>query len=233
MGFISPVATDASGNVTSGATQSLGKDDFLELLVTKLQYQDPLEPMADEDFIAQLAQFSSLEQMNNIASGISEANEWDYLMMQSLNNTLATNLLGRDIQTDLDGVYFNGEDDAKMNFTNDRYATEIEINIKNASGDIIRTLTMQEVAEGAQTIYWDGKDNLGNKVAEGYYEVSATGMDADGVSYTPPVKMVARVTSITYKNGAAYLNAGGVEIALGDIVTVGEAGSLVVDDEEG
>lgn len=233
MGFISPVATDASGNIASGSSQILGKDDFLELLVTKLQYQDPLEPMADEDFIAQLAQFSSLEQMNNIASGISEANEWDYLMMQSLNNTLATNLLGRDIQTDLDGVYFNGEDDAKMNFTNDRYATEIEINIKNAGGDIIRTITMEDVVEGAQTIYWDGKDNLGNKVDEGYYEVNAAGIDADGVSYTPPVKMVARVTSITYKNGAAYLNAGGVEIALGDIVTVGEAGSLVVDEDEG
>ncbi|MDX9856343.1 MAG: flagellar hook capping FlgD N-terminal domain-containing protein [candidate division Zixibacteria bacterium] len=234
MGFISPIATDASGNAKmTGATQSLGKDDFLSLLVTKLQYQDPLEPMADEDFIAQLAQFSSLEQMNNISEGIAQANEWDFLQMQSLNNALATNLLGRDVQTDLDGVYFDGENDAKMNFTNDRYATEIEFLIRNDAGDVIRRITVENVAEGPQTVSWDGKDNQGNRVPAGYYEVEASGMDADGVSYTPPVKLIARVDSITYRDGAAYLNAGGMEISLGDIVSVGEAGALAGDEDDG
>lgn len=233
MGFISPIATDANGNVRgTGATQTLGKDDFLALLVTKLQYQDPLEPMADEDFIAQLAQFSTLEQMNNIAEGISRANEWDFLQMQSLNNTLATNLLGRDVQTDLDGVYFDGENSAKMNFTNDRFAREIEFLIRNEEGDVIRRLTIEDVAQGPQTVYWDGKDNQGNRVPQGYYQVEASGIDADGVTYQPPVKMIARVTSITYRDGAAYLNAGGMEISLGDIVSVGEAGALLGEDDE-
>lgn len=55
--------------------QLLGKDEFLQLLVTQLRYQDPMEPMKDNEFIAQLAQFSTLEQMKNVAQGIEQLNE--------------------------------------------------------------------------------------------------------------------------------------------------------------
>lgn len=62
-------ATQSSTTATN-TNNSLGKDDFLKLLVTQLQYQDPLQPMDNSQFIAQLAQFSALEQMNNVANGM-------------------------------------------------------------------------------------------------------------------------------------------------------------------
>lgn len=55
-------SSDAAGDVVTGAAQT-GRDEFLHLLVTQLQYQDPLDPMKNQDFIAQLAQFSSLDQL--------------------------------------------------------------------------------------------------------------------------------------------------------------------------
>lgn len=70
-------------NTTSKSNDALGKDDFLKMLVTQLRYQDPLQPMEDKEFIAQMAQFSSLEQMQN--------------MNTAMITTQATNLIGKEI----------------------------------------------------------------------------------------------------------------------------------------
>jgi flagellar basal-body rod modification protein FlgD len=61
----------------------MGKDDFLKLLVGQLRHQDPMNPMEDKDFMGQMAQFSQLEQMTNVAS--------------TLQNERAFNLIGRDV----------------------------------------------------------------------------------------------------------------------------------------
>lgn len=89
-GTNSMVGASAAGNaaVSSNTNSELGKDDFLKLLVTQLQYQDPMNPMEDKEFIAQMAQFTSLEQMKN--------------MNASVQITQATSFIGKQVSWDDD-----------------------------------------------------------------------------------------------------------------------------------
>ena len=66
----------------------MDKNTFLQLLIAQLNYQDPLQPMENEQFVAQLAQFSSLEQMQNMNDNLEQSIESDFLLNQSLNNSM-------------------------------------------------------------------------------------------------------------------------------------------------
>ncbi|MBK7140712.1 MAG: flagellar hook assembly protein FlgD [bacterium] len=230
MSFISPIATDVSGNAkTTGGSQVLGKDDFLQLLVTKLQYQDPLEPMQDEDFIAQLAQFSSLEQMNNIAEGITSSNQWDYLQMQSLNNAMASGLIGKEVQAEYSGIYLDSGKSASVAYTLTQPAKSLTMVIKDADGNEIARVTKKDLGTGSGTITWDGKDAMGNTMQTGYYTVETTATNLSDATFSPSMAISGIVTRVSYRDGSAFVNVNGMEISLGDITAVGEQGSFDED----
>lgn len=92
-----------TGNITNNTTnvydvKKMGKQDFLKLFIAQLQYQNPLEPLKNEDFIAQLAQFSSLEELVNIRDGISNLS-----MKDSNNPFLYANLIGKTVRYGTEG----------------------------------------------------------------------------------------------------------------------------------
>ena len=99
----STTAATAAANtqgVQGSSRQALGKDDFLKLLITQMRYQDPLSPMDNTQFLAQMAQFSSLEQMQNL----NESFDQSMLLSQSLNNSSAAGFIGRHVRASGDGV---------------------------------------------------------------------------------------------------------------------------------
>lgn len=233
MSFISPIQTNLDGTPRqTGNMQSLGKDDFLQLLIAKLEHQDPMDPMDDADFVAQLAQFSTLEQMNNIAQGITTSNELDLLQSQSINNTMAAGLIGNDVRAKYNGVYLSVNEEPRITYTIPEPAEEVVIRIKDIDGSTVATISSNGLSAGTHSTIWDGLDDRGNRAPDGYYtlEIEATGPGGNGI--TPSMALEGPVDSIVYRQGTAFLRVNGTEIPLGDITAIGAPGAFTDDDED-
>jgi len=216
----SGVTLGGSGS-TGSASSVLGKDDFLELLVAKLSNQDPMNPESDESFIAELAQFSSLEQMNNIAEAITTSNQWDYLQMQSLNNIMASGLIGTEVRASYDSIYLESGDATKVSVKLDRFASNLEMQVYDENGTLVATVKESDLTAGAHSLQWDGNDSIGNRMADGTYTVKVKAYDVDGEEFSPSLTLQGIVQSVIYRDGSAYLNVDGVEIAFGDVTWIG------------
>ncbi len=233
MSEVNSVTNAASSIFTNAATDTLGKDDFLQLLVTKMTNQDPLEPMKDEQFIAELAQFSQLEQTYNMNRLLQNSSNMDYLQMQTINNTMATNLIGKDIKASYNSVYLGDSDSSDINFSTDEYAKEIKVTITNSDGNVVRTLTAESVAPGDNTVTWDGRDENGNRLASDVYSVSIEATDANGDDFTPSTYVQGMVDGVVYRDGAAMLMVNGMEISLANVEQILDGGVAANSEEAG
>lgn len=101
-------AYNASLNEGKKFSQSLGKDDFLKILVTQLKYQDPTKPMEDKESIAQMAQFSSLEQMTNLTQQFAE-------LSAALKGFKTMDLIGHRVEVSDNGESIEGQVSAVTN----------------------------------------------------------------------------------------------------------------------
>jgi len=185
--------------------------------------------MNDEDFIAQIAQFSSLEQMQNIAEAVNESNSLTYLQMQSLNNVMSAGFVGKDVQAVYDRVYVDADNAPRIAYTLSSYAGSVEFEISDESGDVVATIREEDLTAGRHTFTWDGKDDFGNRVPEGQYTIQAVATDASGATFNPDLLLTGTVEAVIYRDGVAYLKVDGIEILLGDITAIGEKGAFDSD----
>ncbi len=212
---------DLSG-ITGATNTNLNREDFLLLLVTQLSNQDPLNPMDGQEFAAQLAQFSSLEQLININDSIALGSEVNGLLAQSVNSGVASGLIGKRIEAEGNQFYFDGDESAELRFQLERAASQIEIDIFNPAGQKVRTLTMAQLESGDHTLSWDGADADGNELPAGTftYEVKAT--DAEGNEVSAKTFLSGRVDRVTFNQDGIFLWIGDTSVSMGDVSSVSE-----------
>ncbi len=207
---ISSVAAKNSSS-TYNVGGELGKDEFMKLLVTQLQAQDPLNPMDSSEFISQLAQFSSLEQLQNINDKLDD-------LTAKLSG--AANLIDCEVEALGTLVTVEGgvPDDFHFELTSD--AKEVFASISDSNGIYVRTLQLGPLSAGKQTITWDGADDNGNLVPDGKYTVNIQAVGTDGRVVEATSLIRGKVTGATFEDGMTNLLIGNNEIPLDSVIKI-------------
>ena len=221
---ISSILNPPAKQETAKAGDSLGKDDFLRMLTAQLQYQNPLDPMNDQEFVAQMAQFSSLEQLQNMNATMTQNSQWNMLLSQTINNTMATSLIGRTVTADSNAIGINGDGGATLTFNSDAFALNGTVTISDSEGKAVRILQLDNLAAGQNSIHWDGKDTEGNTVPSGSYSYQVDLFDTNGASVKNSTFTSGTVDGVKYIDGSAYLLVDGAYIPLSQIREIKPAG---------
>jgi len=205
------LSSSSSSTSTSTTTKNdIGKDAFMKMLIAQLQNQDPLNPMDGTEFAVQLAQFSSLEQLQNLNTTMSSLP--DYL--GSFTNAQVANLIGDEATATGNVIAVNGSS-TKINYNLPSDIAGGTISIYNSNGLLVDTISVGSQKTGVQSVTWnsDGQ-NTGNYT----YEISAK--DSSGNAVTVDSYLTGTVTGVSYKDNLSYLVINGKEVAFTDVLKI-------------
>jgi flagellar basal-body rod modification protein FlgD len=209
----------ASAAGSASGSQALGKDAFLQLLVTQLKNQNPLEPQDNGAFVAQLAQFSSLEgitTLNDTVSGLAS----NYNSSQALQ---ASSLVGRSVIAPGDKAVVDTTKSLSGTVVVPSSVTSATLKITDSTGKTVRTIDLGSQKAGNASFIWDGKNDAGETVPAGTYTFGAT-TTIDGQSVALITNLPATVNSVTISQtgGELMLNLAGLgSVALSKVQTIG------------
>nr|WP_321533217.1 flagellar hook assembly protein FlgD [uncultured Desulfuromonas sp.] len=202
-----------SSALSTGAN-AMGKEDFLTLMVEQLKNQDPMNPSDATEFTAQLAQFSSLEQLFNVNDNL-----------ESMGNTSAEvqrlsalALIGTDVVTASSEFEYSGGE-VLFGYELDAPATEGSLYIRNQDGSTVATYSLTDLDTGRHYLGWDGTDDNGKPLPDGKYTLGISAFDGDdAVASTAMIR--SRVVGVDLVEGADVLVTTSGEFSLGEVESV-------------
>jgi flagellar basal-body rod modification protein FlgD len=201
---------------TADAQVALNKDftQFLSLLTTQLQNQDPLNPMDSNQFTQQLVAMSGVEQQINTNSKL------DDLLALQLNtaSTVGLGYVGMDVTyTSAEMNHDAGASDT-IHYTLASDATTLKVNIYDETGTLVRSMDGGKSSAAANQVVWDGKDQDGNALPAGTYGIEVAASDADGKTITSSTAVKGNVKGIETQDGNIYLLIGDRAVPLTAVI---------------
>jgi flagellar basal-body rod modification protein FlgD len=199
-------------------SDELGRQEFLKLLTTQLQNQNPLDPMKNEQFVAQLAQFSTLEATLSMSGSLD-----NFVSSRKENDILeASNLIGRSVAVANGQGFRQSGADLPGYLSLPSGADAVFVNVVGAAGDTVRTIEFGQQGPGTFEFAWDGLDNAGREAAPGAYRLEAM-VALGGQVSREPVKVFSEVSGIR-RDAAGTIELellGGAVLGLGQVERIG------------
>jgi len=208
---VAPTPTVETSKLTK---QTLGQEEFLKLFIAQLENQDPMDPLDNAEFTAQMAQFSSLEQLLNINKNLEVFKD----MQSSMDVGQSLGYLDREVTATGNAFALRGAP-VEIGYSIDGHADEVYLGIYDSAGNLERKEDLGELPAGDHGYVWDGKDNDGNIMQNGRYTFEVMASEDDGpVLTTPYVSGV--VEGVSLVGGNPLLTVNGVEISSSNVKSV-------------
>ncbi len=212
-------SAEVDSSSKAGQAQSRLEDDlnrFLNLLVTQLKNQDPLDPLDANEFTSQLVQFASVEQQI-----YSNANLEKLVNLQQTSQTaFMVDYIGKTVETLGDQVMLQ-DGMAEFNYILDNNAATVQVSIMDSAGRAVFT-TEGATTAGKHNLLWDGIDKNGAQLADGAYRVVIAAKDREGALLDVEQTTVGRVVGAGNDDGEPYLFVGEILTPLDQVISVRE-----------
>lgn len=205
-----------TGQVTPTAKSTLDKDSFLKLLTTQLQKQDPLSPMDSNAFVAQLAQFSSVEALENMGKKLDTL----ALGQANANQMAVPQMIGKEILFTADKLAVTKGQSSRFSVALDGSSDTTVAIISDRTGKVLRTLQLGSRAAGTFQASWDGLDTAGNQVDSGQYLLTVSASKRDGTPVGTATSVRGVVTGVSFEGSVPQLLVGGNVVQLGDVTEI-------------
>lgn len=216
---ISQVASNAT-TAQRTPSSSLGKQDFLNLLITQMKNQDPMDPMKGSEYAAQLAQFSSLEQLTNLNETTMQGINANVVLTQSINNALSTTFIGKEVRATTDTFHYNGEGDIKLGYDLNSDGDKTVVKIYDENDKLVKEIS-GDSNMGENTVTWDGELRKGeSKLPAGKYHFVVESTDADGKAIDVSQYIYGTVKGVRFKSDGTVFVIDGIEVALSSILEI-------------
>lgn len=218
--FLDGIRLPKDSIVPEAKSQQLTQDDFFSLLSQQLSMQDPFKPVDNDQMIAQMASFSTVDGITKLNKEIVNLNG----VMTSSQALQASGLVGRKVLTQFDTGNISAESPTMKAVITTPKIPEITVRVEDEKGQVVTTFKVDGSKGGNVDFNWDGLDKDGKPVTAGNYTFKASGL-VDGKSQELPVWTYAHVTSVslgTASTGAILNLRGGMGIKLTDVLAVSE-----------
>jgi flagellar basal-body rod modification protein FlgD len=205
-------------NLKTKGNDELGKDAFLRLLTTQLRYQDPTNPSESSEFAAQLAQFSSLEQMTNMNNTIEESAEKTFAANLSMINTMAPSLLGKNVKAYTSELVVS-DNTQPISFGMEAVPLEknLKVEITDPNGTPVTSFILSKSELSDKSFEWDLTNFRGDSVSNGQYSIKVFGIDSDSTETEVPVYIESVIQRVYYTDSGARLIINGSDITMGAV----------------
>ena len=219
--FLDSMRLQEESSIPEAKSQELTQEDFFSLLSQQLSMQDPFKPVDNDQMIAQMASFSTVDGITKLNEEIVNLNT----VMTSSQALQASGLVGQKVLIPSDTGHISAEEPLLKGVISTPEPIEsITVRIEDEKGQLVKTFTVDGSDGGNIDVAWDGLDKDGEPVASGNYSIKASGK-VDGKSEDLAVSTYAHVTSVSLGTAStgAILNLRGIGgIKLGDVLAVSE-----------